>query len=136
MVQQAEISPVGAGTVAIAQTSHVVETDGSVYDLYSFTATAAQGYRFSRYEITFVHTYNNRPGETSVDTYRFNPLNNIGEQTQTPDFGGNYHNIEVTRVVAYFTQDTKTYDGVLRNDDGVILRNASGVVLIGAEYRP
>lgn len=136
MVQQAEISPVGAGAVVIERTSHTVETDGSVYDLYSFTATAAAGYRFSRYEITFLHTYNYRPSEISVNTYRLNPLDYIGEQTQTPDFSGNYHNIEMTRVVAYFTQDTKTYDGVLRNEDGVILRNDDGEVLIGADYWP
>ena len=135
MVQSAEISPAGAGTVAIERTSHVVETDGSVYDTYTLTATANQGDKFSRYEVRLENSYSD--GSTRLDdgTWEINPLDLV-EQTQTPDAGGYYHNIRIVRIVAYFIQDTKSYDGVLRNDYGVILRNASGVVLIGAEYRP
>ena len=117
MVQSAEISPAGAGTVAIERTSHVVESDGSVYDLYTLTDTAAPGYKFSHYEVRFEHSYNNGRIEFEDVQYSVKPVDYINEQTQAPDTSGNY-------------------DGVLRNDDGVILRNASGIVLIGAEYRP
>ena len=136
MVQSAEISPAGAGTVAIERTSHVVESDGSVYDLYTLTDTAAPGYRFDIYEVRFEHSYNNGRIEFEDLKFRVKPVDYINEQTQTPDSSGYFHNIRVVRIIAYFTQETGGYDGVLRNNYGVILRNASGVVLIGAEYRP
>ena len=136
MVQSAEISPAGAGTVAIERTSHVVESDGSVYDLYTLTDTAAPGYRFDIYEVRFEHSYNNGRIEFEDLKFRVKPVDYINEQTQTPDSSGYFHNIRVVRIIAYFTPETGVYDGVLRNDYGVILRNASGVVLIGAEYRP
>ena len=65
MVQQAEISPAGAGAVTIERTSHVVETDGSVYDTYTLTATANQGYKFSRYEVRLENSYSD--GSTRLD---------------------------------------------------------------------
>lgn len=136
MVQSAEISPAGAGTVAIERTSHVVESDGSVYDLYTLTDTAAPGYKFSHYEVRFEHSYNNGRIEFEDLQFSVKPVDYINEQTQTPDSSGYFHNIRVVRIIAYFTQETGGYDGVLRNEDGTILRNASGVVLIGAEYRP
>lgn len=136
MVQQAEISPAGAGTVTIERTSHVVEPNGSVYDLYTLTDTAAPGYKFSHYEVLFEHSYNNGRTEFEDLNFRVKPVDYINEQTQTPDSSGYFHNIRVVRIIAYFTPETGAYDGVLRNDDGVILRNSSGVVLIGAEYRP
>ena len=136
MVQSAEISPAGAGTVVIERTSHVVESDGSVYDLYTLTDTAAPGYRFDIYEVRFEHSYNNGRIEFEDLKFRVKPVDYINEQTQTPDSSGYFHNIRVVRIIAYFTPETGVYDGVLRNDYGVILRNASGVVLIGAEYRP
>ena len=136
MVQSAEISPAGAGAVTIERTSHVVETDGSVYDMYRLTATAAQGFVFDRFEVRYLHTYDDTPAEYEDATYAANPFNFLPEQVQTPDYGGHYHNIEVVGIVAYFHSKTGKYDGILRNEGGTILRNASGVVLIGAEYRP
>ena len=128
MVQSAEISPPGAGTVAIERTSHVVESDGSVYDLYTLTDTAAPGYKFSHYEVRFEHSYNNGRIEFEDLQFSVKPVDYINEQTQTPDSSGYFHNIRAVRIIAYFTPETGSYDGVLRN--------ASGVVLIGAEYRP
>ena len=136
MVQQAEISPAGAGTVTIERTSHVVEPNGSVYDLYTLTDTAAPGYKFSHYEVLYEHSYSDGRIEFEDVQYSVKPVDYINEQTQTPDSSGYFHNIRVVRIIAYFTPETGSYDGVLRNDDGFILRNASGVVLIGAEYRP
>ena len=136
MVQSAEISPAGAGTVAIERTSHVVESNGSVYDLYTLTGIAAPRYKFSHYEVLFEHSYNNGSIEFEDASFRDNPFEYLNEQTQTPDYSGYFHNIRVVRIIAYFTPETGGYDGVLRNDGGTILRNSSGVVLIGAEYRP